>query len=221
MKSYLFFVLICVSYFIVFSDGLYLKINPVTKSLDVIDVKTYFLPSTPRTRFCVWPRMNTNENGFSCDQEIDAHYSVSTSLYNVQDWFRSEHDFGENGGILLEFHVIDLNQFVQYGFEKNVWSLPTDCSNVWDKISSEILKPMIGKLGSISHKEIGVVIEEHGLSFEMRCKTRNDVIRQRQCQDNNNINCEASEIIGYRLCTPETFLQILEANPQQNNFKLI
>jgi hypothetical protein len=200
---------------------LYLKVNPVTKSLDVIDVRTYFLPSTPRVNFCVWPRMDINANGFACDQEIDAHYSISTSLYSIQDWFRSEHDFGENGGILLEFHVLDLNQFVQYAFEKNVWESPRDCDNAWNKISEEILKPMIAKLGTISHKEMGVIIEEHGLSFEMHCKTKDDVIRQKQCQDNNNINCEASEIIGYHRCTPNTFLQILEANPQQTNFKLI
>lgn len=217
MKKFLLLIFIC--FYFTTIDALYLKINSSTRSLESIDVRTYFLPTTPKENYCVWLRSDSSVNGFACEDEVDAQYSPSTSLYSIPDWFRSEHDFGDDGGILFEFHINDLATFVTAGFAAGIWEYPTECEEVWTRLSNNILKPVINKLSTFSHTEIS--IQEKGILFELHCKTKDDAIRQRYCREHNNFGCETSEIIGYHLCTIDTFLQILQANPQQENFKIL
>lgn len=216
MKFFLILIAFCL--FFVTVDAVYLKISTVTKSLVPIDVRTYFLPSTPKTNYAVWVRSDPSaEIPWACDTEVDAQYISSVSLYTIQDWFRSEHDYGDDGAILFEYHIIDLQSFVAAGFAANIWEHPKSCKDTWDRLSDNILNPLVRKLGRFSHEEI--IIQENGISLEIHCKTRDDVIRQRYCQDHNNFGCETSEIIGYHLCTADTFLKILQAVPNQSNFK--
>lgn len=214
MKLFLNLLTICL--FLVTVDAVYLKINTLTKTLTPIDVRTYFLPSTPKTNYAVWVRSDSSqETPWGCDTEVDAQFISDVSLYTIRDWFRSEHDYGDAGAILFEYHIIDLQRFVTAGFAANIWEHPKSCIDTWNRLSDNILKPLVYKLGKFSHEEI--VIQENGISLEIRCKTRDDVIRQRYCQEHDNLGCETSEIIGYRPCTADTFLKILQATPNQSN----
>lgn len=215
----LFLILLSFCLFFITVEAVYLKIDTVTKSLSPIDVRTYFLPSTPKRNYAVWVRSHiTEETLWACDPEVDAQYISSTSLYTIQDWFRSEHDFGDYGGVLFEFHIIDLQRFVDAGFAANIWEFPTDCMGTWNRLSDNILTPLVNKLGKFTHEEI--VVQENGISFELHCRTRNDTIRQRYCQEHDNVGCETSEIIGYHPCTVNSFLGILQAMPNQDVFKI-
>jgi hypothetical protein len=197
------------------SEGLYLKINPTTRSLEEIDLTTYFLSTTPRTNYGAWPNLkNSDYQTIFCDSEVDVQFSSFTGLYSVQDWFRSEHDYGKDGGILFQFNIIDLQSFVNLCFQVGVWQDPQNCNNVWSEMKDKFIIPVISRLGTFGSEPI--VVEENGLHFELLCKTKDDVIRQQYCQSHGNYGCSVEEILGYRKCTAATFLQIQQSKNPQN-----
>lgn len=212
-----FLILIAFCVFFVTVDAVYLKINTNTKNLTPVDTETYFLPSTPKEDYGLWPRLDPfAETPLTCTTEVDAQFIPSVSLYTIQNWYRAEIDYGDVGAFLLELHIIDLKKFVDAGFAANIWEHPKDCTDIFSRLEENLLKPLTRKLGNFIYQEF--TIQENGILLEFRCKTRDDIIFQRYCHENNNFGCETSGTPGYRLCTAEKMLEIFLASRDQPNF---
>lgn len=196
--------------FMIHVNGLYVKINPTTQSLEEIDVYTYFLPDTPRNNYGLWPNPKDSEPGtIVCEIEFDAHFSPTSNLYSVTEWFRAVQDFGDNGSIIYQADITDLQTFVSKSFQLGVWSSPLECAGIWDKLREQLIKPVIMKLGTFNHDDI--LFEENGILYKLLCQTKDDMIQQQYCQTHGNHGCSASEIAGYHPCTSNTFLSITQS----------
>lgn len=182
----------------------YVRIDPVTGQLSLIDVTTYFLPDTPKLPAGIWPSgIYSFAESAACYNEVDAQYDMHSGLYIIDDWAYFEDDFGAYGGVAVKIDVVDLQAFTATAaaWPVNTWSgHPVTCDDVWMRISTGIIAPLIDELSAAIKRENGYKMEviNYGLHYQILCRT-------------NNTD-------DYALCDSLTFMKIFKAAPYISEF---
>lgn len=198
--------------------GSYYQINLSTQSLELIDVTTFFLPTASRQGLGLWIDFDSNGNP-SCTYAIDTQHSIHDYTLEIHYWVRNEYDYGDSGAIAIIISIIDLDEFFNFCINNQVWhDDPHDCEFVKSNMI-ELISNLISNEITFGAHKTGIGFASNGISYEIYCRTPQDVINMRLCQSNTTY-CDTTTSIGYKPCNSDDFLLILQANPNSRNFKI-
>lgn len=164
----LFFFIFFLTLIFNFSSALYVSINKDTGVVELIDLQSYFTdPSSfVRENHLPWIRYDSKA---ICAYEIDVQHIFTSNTFKIDQWLHIPNALGNHASVMIIANVYDLQQFVDFALDLNVWGdVDLECEVIWSNILNKIVYPMMQRI-STDKTLPGLHIMENGIELTILC----------------------------------------------------